>query len=1520
MYKNKRSGKSVATSVTGQTAEDSRFKKLIENSNDGITLLDKDLQIIYRSASAERINGWNAEDRAKYVMNDLIHPDDVEIVNALFKKVLTNPGVPETGNFRSRHFNGHYIWLECTYTNFLNDLDINAIVCNYRDVSEKRQAEDALTRTVKELFAYKYALDDSAIVAITDQKGIIKHVNENFCRISKYSEAELIGKDHRIINSGYHNKAFIRNLWLAITRGDIWKGEIKNKAKDGSYYWVDTTIVPFLNDSGKPYQYVAIRSDITERKLSQDKIIESESFIKTITDNLPAMIAYWSADLNCLFANKPYMEWFEKQPDEMLGINKRDLLDKEEFKLHELHIKNVLNGIPQRFERAFHRIDGKTIATDTQYLPDIDGDVVKGFYSLIYDVTEVKLVENEIKKKTEQIENILDNITDGFIALDENMCYTYANKQVGIMLSRDPKSLIGKNVWSLFPEAIGSATYDAIYTSLTEKRIVTNEDYSTSIDLWQENRVYPSGNGVSMFIRDITKSKREEQHLKLLESVITNTTDAVLITEADPLNEPGPRIIYVNQAFTEMTGYTAAEVIGKTPRILQGPKSDLQELNRLSKAMHKGLPCEITTINYKKNGDEFWINFAVSPVNNDQGRLTHFIAIERDITERKNEELQKSLLSEISVMFNETTELNDALHKILRHLAGFGNFIMTEAWLIAEDKNKINLVAKFPKSTEMETFYNESSDIKSFKKGTGLPGIVWESQAIQFWRDLDKNKQFLRHKAAKNAGLKTAYGIPLKHNNEVIGVLVLGLGSDIKQENIFTNLFESFSKNFGTEIKRKQLELELNQVFNFTPDILCIANTDGYFKKVNPAMTVLLEYSEEELLTTPYMDLVHLQDRLKTAAELQNIINGTPTYYIENRYITKSGKAKWLAWTTTGASEHGVLYCSAKDITEKKELEVLLHKATNLARIGGWEVDLAKESVYWSDMTREILEVSSDFEPNLEKGLDFYKEGDSRILINRVISDAVENGKSWDVELEVVTARGNPKWIRVIGEPEFSEGRCIRIIGSFQEIDARKKAELAAITALEEKNLILESIGDVFFAVDENWIVTYWNNVAEKVMEKPRKETIGKNLWELYPEASPDSYQKYHEAAQTKKVIHFERYSEALKKWFAVTAYPAANGLTIYMKNISGHKQAEFAATAALMERNSILESIDDAFFAVDKNWTVTYWNNMAERVLRTPKNKVLNHNLWEVFSDSVNSESYKRYHEAVETNQAVHFEDYYQPIEKWYEISAYPADTGLSVYFKDVTDRKISDIRLRELNETLQKHTKELAISNAELEQFAYVASHDLQEPLRMVTSFMTQLEKKYGDVVDDKGRQYIHFAVDGAKRMRQIILDLLDFSRVGRTEDDLEEVNFNNLIHEISALYRRQIEEVQASIIFDDLPAFQTYKTPMRQIFQNLISNSLKYHKADEPPVIEIAGKENKTQYQFSVKDNGIGIAPEYFDKIFIIFQRLHNKDEYSGTGMGLAIAKKIIENLGGKIWVKSEEGKGSTFYFTLLKSKKA
>jgi len=228
----------------------------------------------------------------------------------------------------------------------------------------------------------------------------------------------------------------------------------------------------------------------------------------------------------------------------------------------------------------------------------------------------------------------------------------------------------------------------------------------------------------------------------------------------------------------------------------------------------------------------------------------------------------------------------------------------------------------------------------------------------------------------------------------------------------------------------------------------------------------------------------------------------------------------------------------------------------------------------------------------------------------------------------------------------------------------------------------------------------------------------------------------------------------------------------------------------------------------------------------------------------------------------------------------------------------------------------EQLAIKNDELEQFAYVASHDLQEPLRMVTSFLTQLDKKYGNVMDDKGKQYIHFAVDGATRMRQIILDLLDFSRVGRTDDNREMVDLNELVKEIELLFSKQIEEKNAVIYAEQLPVINGYKVPLRQVFQNLVGNALKYARHNVNARIQITVTELKTHWQFTVVDNGIGIDKQYFGRIFIIFQRLHARDDYPGTGMGLAVTKKIVESLGGKIWVKSEEGAGSTFYFTINK----
>ena len=252
----------------------------------------------------------------------------------------------------------------------------------------------------------------------------------------------------------------------------------------------------------------------------------------------------------------------------------------------------------------------------------------------------------------------------------------------------------------------------------------------------------------------------------------------------------------------------------------------------------------------------------------------------------------------------------------------------------------------------------------------------------------------------------------------------------------------------------------------------------------------------------------------------------------------------------------------------------------------------------------------------------------------------------------------------------------------------------------------------------------------------------------------------------------------------------------------------------------------------------------------------------------------------------------------------------------QDITKLRENENRLQELNKDLEVQTKALAVSNEELEQFAYVASHDLQEPLRMVTSFMAQLEKKYGDVIDEKGKRYIEYAVDGAKRMRQIILDLLDYSRVGKMDDQKEDIDLNELLKGIQILFRKQMEEKKAMLRITPMPVVHSFVAPMQQVFQNLIGNALKFTKPNVPAMVRIGSEDLGEYWKFSISDNGIGIEVEDLEKIFIIFKQLNSKEEFPGSGIGLAVTKKIIEKQGGNIWVESQIGHGSTFYFTLPK----
>jgi len=251
---------------------------------------------------------------------------------------------------------------------------------------------------------------------------------------------------------------------------------------------------------------------------------------------------------------------------------------------------------------------------------------------------------------------------------------------------------------------------------------------------------------------------------------------------------------------------------------------------------------------------------------------------------------------------------------------------------------------------------------------------------------------------------------------------------------------------------------------------------------------------------------------------------------------------------------------------------------------------------------------------------------------------------------------------------------------------------------------------------------------------------------------------------------------------------------------------------------------------------------------------------------------------------------------------------TGTVAILNDVSELRYAEEKMNKLLENLQR-------SNNELENFAYIASHDLQEPLRMVTSYLQLLERRCGDFLDPDAREFLNFAVDGARRMKTLILDLLAYSRAGSSTRPFVETDLNEVLEQVLKNLGPAITESGAQIDVPELPQLVADRTQMVQLFQNLLSNAIKFH-GEQPPHIRIAVKDAGHAWRFAIRDNGIGIDPRYHERVFALFQRLHGREDVPGTGIGLALCRKIVERHGGKIGIEGSEGAGSTFHFTLDK----
>ena len=554
----------------------------------------------------------------------------------------------------------------------------------------------------------------------------------------------------------------------------------------------------------------------------------------------------------------------------------------------------------------------------------------------------------------------------------------------------------------------------------------------------------------------------------------------------------------------------------------------------------------------------------------------------------------------------------------------------------------------------------------------------------------------------------------------------------------------------------------------------------------------------------------------------------------------------------------------------------------------------------------------------------------------RSAADALAQQIGTGIELVGRRKDGSEFPIEIMLSPLKSAAE-ILVTAAIRDISGRKEAEehLARIEerrrlgddALRESEeryrMLLDGIKNyAIFMMDTQGRVLSWNAGAERIKGYTSDQIIGHNFSCFFPpedieRGRPEEVLRIA-AASGRYEAKGMRVRKDGSRFLASVTFTALRDTAGNLRGFSefSHDLSESKESGA--KYRALLEAAPDAMVVVNQAGEIVLVNVQAENQFGYSRHQLVGQQVKDIipegFAERLIADGTRSAAEALaqQIGTGIELSGRRKDGSKFpIEIMLSPLESTegilVTAAIRDVTERNRSE-------EHLVKTVGELKRSNEELQQFAYVSSHDLQEPLRMVASYTQLLAKRYKGRLDSDADEFIAFAVDGCNRMQGLIHDLLAYSRAGTDGKAFCEISAEDALQGALTNLRITIKQSGAVVSHDSLPAIETDETQLTQVFQNLVGNAIKYRSAEVPRVRVSATKNGDNEWIFSVRDNGLGIAPQYFERIFVIFQRLHGRDEFEGTGIGLAICKKVLERLGGRIWVESQPGTGSTFYFAL------
>ena len=767
------------------------------------------------------------------------------------------------------------------------------------------------------------------------------------------------------------------------------------------------------------------------------------------------------------------------------------------------------------------------------------------------------------------------------------------------------------------------------------------------------------------------------------------------------------------------------------------------------------------------------------------------------------------------------------------------------------------------------------------------------------------------------------------------------------------------------ELRDAQIKLEDSRrkyfdLYNFAPVGYFTLDKDGNISDVNLVGGVLLGIERLNLNKSTFIQYIvpehrnifhhHIRKVMESGNELTvNIkllkMDNDPFYaHLDTiRVLDENGNFKEFRITVTDIQDLKNTEEALKE-SEERYREIFFNNHASMLLIdpiNGDIIDANPAAAVFYRYTLDELVKMKITDINVSNDnlvMEEMQKAESKQKNHFIFKHRLSNGEIRDVDVYsgLINQKGKPLLYSII-----------------HDITVQKKAEIALRDSENRYRSLFENMLEGFayckmiFDKDNHpldWIYLDVNDAFDRLTGL--KNIVGKKVTEAIPgvkESDHELFEVYGRVALTGKPEIFEIDFKPLNVWFNISVFsPKKEYFVAVFEDITERKKSELALkeikhnleikvkerTQELKSANvynrSLIEASLDPLVTIGSDGKITDVNNSTEKFTGRTRNELIGTDFSDYFTEPKKArEGYKKvFKEGFVLDYPLEIKNKNgHTTSVLYNASVYKNEfnevTGVFAAARDITKMKNVENKLKKYQNTLEKkvslRTKALEQSNKELKEFAYVASHDLKEPLRMITSFLQLIELRYKDQLDQDANEFIGFAVEGSKRMDKMINDLLEYSRIGNQEREFEYLQSEKLLETVLMNLKSAIEDTNTLITHDPLPLIFANEQMMIQLFQNLISNSIKYH-GEKNPEIHISADNVNDEYIFAIKDNGIGIDQNHLERIFTIFQRLHTREEYEGTGIGLAIVQKIVQKHHGKIWVESELGKGTTFYFTI------